>query len=372
MKRLRSSAEHIVKAALFGGPRGIATLAQFCAAAPDAWHPAFPADDSPRVPPRRMGSRDAGFEAMTLPIPEMGVLALAGGRAVARSHHVFAGSGELVRETTWYGTDLTSAETSPSFPRPRRLPGTCLSLLSEFSDINYGHFLLDALSRLEIVRQAGIALAEIDHFYLHRPPSRSAAQMLQALGVDPARCLWTDEVKSVIAERMLVTTFPGTKRNYARFVPQALRRPFASLPAGGRRIYIPRHGNRKLVNGGEIEAIAVELGLEIYDFRAVEDEFAFFRTVELAVGPHGSDLSNIALCAPGAKVLELAASDHLHPYFHTIAEGAGLDYAYIVGQSVVERPAGSKGASRHDFHVDPAEFRAALGTLLAELEAARA
>lgn len=366
---IRKVASHSADAIRFGRPRGVTGIDRLRMPPHSVWRPAFPADSAPRHPPRRMGRISADLHAMALPIPETGVLALPGGRAVARGGFTFAADGRAVRETTWHGDDLTRSLLPASFPRPRRVKGVCLSLLSEFASFNYGHYVLDSLSRVEIARQAGFVLADIDWFYLPRPPSRSARQLLSALGIDEERCLWAEDVPSIVADTLLVTTFPGTKRNYARFVPQAIRRPFAKAGGGGsRRIFIPRRGARKLANTTEIEAIAVQLGLEIHDFRTVDDEFARLREADLVVGPHGSDLANIAVCREGAKVLELVPSDHVHPYFYTLAEGAGLDYCYLVGTSAGERAGPRSGPSPFDFHVDPDEFRGAVQALLAELE----
>jgi capsular polysaccharide biosynthesis protein len=340
LKGIRERAEHAVKSRLYGRPSGIVSLADWRNRNPDSWFPAFPPDATPRKPARRFGMREAGLEAMALPIPEMGVLGFAMGRALGRSSYCHSSEGELVRETSWQGDALANHHLDASYPKPRRLVGRCLSLVSEFARINYGHFILDALGRIEIAREAGFAPEAIDHFYCYRPTSPSARQLMAALGIDPAKCIWANDVRCIEADQLLVTTFPGTKRNYARFVPRAMRRPFEPGPASeGRRIYIPRPGVRKPSNQAELEEIALELGLEIYDFRKVDDEFAFMRKVDLVVGAHGSDLANVGVCREGTRVIELIASDHVHPYFYTLAEGAGLDYGYIVGKSEIERPA---------------------------------
>jgi hypothetical protein len=71
-------------------------------------------------------------------------------------------------------------------------------------------------------------------------------------------------------------------------------------------------------------------------------------------------LTNIVFCPQGAKVLELLPSDHIHPYYYTLADASGLDYSYLVGQSAGQRPPGAFGPSPFDFSIDPSEFRAAL------------
>lgn len=350
----------------YGAPGAIVTLNEWRAQHPDGWvHAALP-DPVPRIQPRRFGARPLDLAARIAPIPEMGCLILPGGRAVAAGNHTFAADGTIVRETTWQNELLKPGLIHSVFPPARRLAGTCLSLLSEFSAENYGHFVLDALGRVEVARMAGYAPGDFDHVYLQRPPSRTARQLLEAVGIDPSRCISADVEPSIVAERLVVTTFPGTKANYARFVPRALRRPFdADGVSGTRRIFIPRGGNRRPANQAELIAIARRFDFEVYDWQAVADEVRHFREAGIVVGAHGADLSNIAVCHPGTRILEMIPTDHVHPYFYTIAEGAGLDYSYLAGVSESHRPPGTFGPSLADFHVDEAEFSVALAALAA-------
>lgn len=134
--------------------------------------------------------------------------------------------------------------------------------------------------------------------------------------------------------------------------------------SGNRRIYVPRRGNRKVVNSTEIEAISQEFGFEVYNFETVDNEFEYFQTAELVVRPHGAGLTNIAVCRAGMGILELVPSDHIFPYYYTLAESAELDYSYIVGKSIEHRPPGSWGPSLADFHVDADDYRQALIVLI--------
>lgn len=366
MKRLLKAA---VKA-FIRPPRGVSiSHADYVAAHADAWHEAFPVDDRVRTPPRRFGAVDVGFSDMVGPIPPLGVYVFPDGRASGRSGKCCSASGAIVRETTWYGRALDPSPSVLSPRPPKRLVGTCLSLVCEFSSDSYGHYLLDSLSRLGIALNAGWALDAIDHFYIYEPPSRSSRQMLGALGIAEDRCVWANRVPEIVADRLLVTSFPGTRRNYARVVPQTLSQPFRHVARTGRRLFVPRRGKRLIANAEQIEGISREMGLEIYNHASVDDEFSHFRQAELVVGAHGAGLTNIALCHPGAKVLELVPTDHVLPYYYTLAEAAGLDYACLAGHSSEMREKGARGPSPFDFTIDPDEYRSALGTLLAELDA---
>ena len=131
-----------------------------------------------------------------------------------------------------------------------------------------------------------------------------------------------------------------------------------------RKVYVPRVGPRKVSNEAELMPILQSFGFEIYDFRAVADEVRYFAEAAVVVGAHGAGLTNLAFCQAGTKVLELIPSDHVWPYFYTIAEAADADYSYIVGQSLGSRAPGTFGPSPFDFVVDPTVFQAALHEML--------
>lgn len=356
----------VLRGLRFGHSTGIISQEQYARRHPDRWSQAVPAQQAIRRPPRRLGSMSVDFEAMLRPFPALGVLVLSQGRVMGERGWAFTSKGKLIRETTWYGEALESAGFPISFLRPKKIAGVCLSLVSEAASINYGHYVLDSLPRLGIAEGAGWDLSKIDHVYLFRPPSKSAALLVQALGVRPEQCIWVDEAPCIQAEQLLVTTFPGTRRNYARIVPDTLQRPFKSSASIGRRVYIPRNETRVMVNREEIEGIIGALGIETYDFRTCANEPEFFQSAELVVGAHGAGLTNIAFCRPGTKVLEIVPSDHVYPYFYTLAESAQLDYSYLVGKSINHRPAGSFGPSPYDFWLDPEEFRRSVELLLTE------
>lgn len=298
-------------------------------------------------------------------IPPLGVFCFEDGRSTAYRGWTYDRAGSLVAETTWFGTKkVHDIDLSPSFARPLKVTGTCLSLLSEYGDRNYGHYILDCLSRVGIAERAGWSAAQIDHYYVYRPLSPSAKLLLKQLGIDEEKCIYANDVRALTADRMLVTIFPGTGENYAPVVPETLSRPWLTVPCKGRRLYIPRRGTRRLTNEHIIETIAVDFGFEVFDPGGCIDDFSYFREAEIVVGPHGAGLSNIAVCRPGTKVLELTPSDHILPYFCTLADAAGLNFYAMLGTSVGHRPQGATGPSPYDFYVDPTVFASALETIM--------
>jgi capsular polysaccharide biosynthesis protein len=110
--------------------------------------------------------------------------------------------------------------------------------------------------------------------------------------------------------------------------------------------------------------ILQRFGFDVYDVKTVTDEARYFSEAAVVVGAHGAGLTNLAFCQAGTKVLELIPSDHVWPYFYTLADAAGADYHYIVGRSLGSRPPGTFGPSPFDFIVDPSVFERALREIL--------
>lgn len=111
-----------------------------------------------------------------------------------------------------------------------------------------------------------------------------------------------------------------------------------------------------------------EFGFEIFDYEASDREFEVFRDATLVAGPHGSGLTHFAVCKPGTKIFEIVPTDHAYAYWYSLAVAGGHDYAYLGARSVQHREPRAVGPSPYDYYVDPAELRAALATLVAEVE----
>jgi hypothetical protein len=358
----------------YGAPKRLRDNASWARDNPGSWTRVFPREESRRRPPIKFGEIDAHFESLYPPfMPEMGVLTLDRGRLLGPYGWLVASDGSLLYENSWYGSDFPSRAWTIPYGRRRRVKGVCLSLASEFAAGNYGHFVQDCLSRAALFLKAGHSFSEVDHVYIPKPLSRSADAMLRRIGVMPEKCIWAG-AGCIEADVVLGTTFPGTKRNYPAWAMEFFRGLLdQDLTSPHRRIYISRAGTtRQVRNEPELRDILDRHGFEIYDFKKVEDEARYFAEAAIVVGAHGAGLTNLVFLSPQAKVLELLPSDHIWPYYYTITESAGAEYAYIVGQSLGSRPKGTWGPSPFDFIVDPSSFEQALATLCKEPVALRA
>lgn len=349
--------------ALHGAPRGVKSIAEYAAIFPSRWHVAVEKTILSRRPPRRFGDVDAAFDLGDATHPALGVVDLPQASVYGSSGWTFTHDGWWLADASWYGTS-GEALLPWAFSPVRVLKGTCLSLVSDFSQGNYGHFVLDCLTRFALAEKAGVDMRDIDAIYMPKPISRTARTIMRDLGIPEEKCIWAQRGEVIRADHVLATSFPGKRRDYAPWTPQFLQRGLPSGAVQSHRIYVPRDGVRRASNESQLIEIASEFGFQPFDFRACEHEPSFFHAAEAVIGAHGAGLTNLAFCQPATRVLELIPSDHVYPYYYTLSDSGSLDYSYLVGKSTQTRAPGAWGPSPHDFRVDPLEFRQALRHLL--------
>ncbi len=315
--------------------------------------------------PAAVGDRELDLRAgLSDSFPPAGVLEVPEATVTGARGWISVGDGLVLRDHTWYG-DAIEEECSGPDPAERTvdLPGTTLSLLSDFAEVSYGHLVFDVLPRWSLLEPAGVALDRVDHVLCCAPPERR--DYVLELGVPRDRIVWTDPSVAYRTDRLLAPSFPGRRRMLPSWAADALRSSLGVPPAGsGRRVFLLRDHDRRVVNDAEVRDVLRSHGLEAYDpVRSDEDQRAVFAAAELVVGTAGSALSTIVFCAPGAAVLELLPDDHPFPYHYTAAVAAGLRYRYLVGASEHVRADHRSGPSRHDFTVDVSALDPALAAL---------
>jgi Glycosyltransferase 61 len=340
-------------------------ISEYVASFPARWHVTHPAAPLTWPAPRRIGGRRLRVE-LDLPTEstELGVLAVDGGRVFGVHGWVLGANGEVLPELSWYGAPSERIVLPLTLPPPQQLDGTCVSLVSDWSCRNYAHFLLDALGRLAVLEEAGITLSEVDHVYCPTPPSAAAAGLLDRFGIPAAKRVFAAPDLLVASELLLVPSRPATSLTYPSWLPAFLRRVVRTGPRSApaeRRLYVSRRGfERRPSSEPELERVLRERGFEVYEAAERPTQPEDFDEAAFVVGPHGAGLANLAFCRPGTRVLEILPTDNAHPFYYSLSVGAGLDYAYIVGQSVVDRPLDVFGPSPYDFELDAEELGAAI------------
>jgi capsular polysaccharide biosynthesis protein len=253
-------------------------------------------------------------------------------------------------------------------PPVRREEGTVVVLSAPGSRVYY-HWLLDVLPRLEIARRAGFGADEPARFLVSGGSLPFQRESLAALGVAPERVLDASRHPHLAAERLVVPSYPGRAEHPPRWVCDFLRRSLLpeARPAPGERIYVSRRdaATRRVANETQVEAVLRAHGFRTVtlDGMPVTEQAALFASASVVAGPHGSGLANLAFCAPGARVVELFAPGYVNPCFWSLANQAGLEYAYLLGEGPRPPDYVHPHESAADITVDPTALERLLDLL---------
>lgn len=124
-------------------------------------------------------------------------------------------------------------------------------------------------------------------------------------------------------------------------------------------LYIGRREvkRRNLVNEDRIMAELAPLG-----FRKIEpggmphpDQVRLFANARIIVAAHGTALTNVLFCQPGATVIEISPADYVQSVFFWMVKKMGLGYDYLIG---------SRGDVRQNFSADVSTLRQKVESLL--------
>ena len=246
----------------------------------------------------------------------------------------------------------------PWLPRVRTEPGVVAVASTLFCE-NFHHWLLDAVPKFGLLREAGWELDRIDRFIL--PAGARQAwhrETLARLGVPLAKVLWTTSRTHLEAERLIVPSYaePGREPERYDYTPEGLalvRGLF--LGAAPARTDWPD----KIVVSRELAATrrwrAGEAGHERLrragftvvrlERHSLAEQAGFFAHAHQIVMPTGGGLANLAFCSPGTRVVELFDPGYV-PTFSAVLGGAlGLDYIGLVGVSDGAATHGDAGAA---------------------------
>jgi len=219
------------------------------------------------------------------------------------------------------------------------LTGEIINLASMFSVNNYGHALLDGMGRLGLLQAAGYDFTRASWVIMPGFASVGFHQTMALAGFSPESLIVPTKGAHYRCEQLVQTTFPGRPRAYSGAISRFFRSLDVPQAGRGRRLLVTRKGGKRTAtNDDQLDGLADEFGLEIYEARNSPFSPSDFAAAELVVGAHGAGLSDIAFCAPSTNVIEILPSGHRYPYFATLASASGLNYVAVRGKSVTDQP----------------------------------
>jgi hypothetical protein len=286
---------------------------------------------------------------------------------------VFCRNGRLIAELSKdvWGSDLHSAFAKFSFPKPRRLNGRVLSLVTPEAAGNYHHWTMDLLPRAGLATRAGYDLHSFNYILIKDRGLPYQREALARLGFDERKILRVDERSHFIADQLVV---PAVRHDNTRdglndlLFTRRLYLDEQSLPVTPtRRLYVGRRDAsfRRVTNENELMPLLQKHGFEevAMSRMSVAEQAKLFSEAEVIVGPNGSALANLVFAHPSCRVLEFFAPGWIVEYNWMIAELLKLEYMALVGRG----PRLPDGMLPHDvkqdIELDPALFAEALAKI---------
>lgn len=312
----------------------------------------LPAEEAVRYAPARppvYGDLDRwGVLEAVLPaqLPATRVLELPGARVVGPVGLVMVDE-RAVTSLSWWeslGHEVPLARTRSS--KERVVEGAMLNLATMCGLWNYGHFLMDGLGRMSVAELAGVRLEDVDWVLVPGLATPGARRMLAAAGIPWRKRIVPKRGLTIVPDIVLAPSMPGTTKLYRPSLVEYLRTLVKPGEVTVPRLYVTRpvEGRRRLVNRAALDDLLLGHGFTPVDAAEV-DLAALMTRAEVVVAEHGAALADLAFCRPGTAVIELIPSDHMQPYYFSLARAAGLDYRAVVCRSTGHRPIGQPGAS---------------------------
>lgn len=227
----------------------------------------------------------------------------------------------------------------PGLPPIRRFNETWGVLTYTASDF-YFHWMLDVLPRIALIRQTGIAP---DKFVVNTHGASLLPfqdETLTMIGIPPEARIVMNGQDHLQADRLLVPSLIGARSHYPEWAIAFVREAFGAYvnepQAGGfEKIYVSREDAqyRNVVNEGQVADFLAKYGYKkiVLSEWTVEEQIRIFASARRIVAPHGSNLTNLLFCRPGAQVLEIFSPHYVNAIYWVLSNHARLDYYYVLG-----------------------------------------
>jgi capsular polysaccharide biosynthesis protein len=209
----------------------------------------------------------------------------------------------------------------------------------------WGHWLIDFLPRLHLLRMAGYRIERL-RFLLPQDCPEYGLFLLRQTGLNDDHFVFydADAYQVQVDELILPTTlrkhsrlhslFAEATRAWTRFVI-----PAGLSPGGKRRLFISRTrfgSTRNLTNRARIEALAAEAGFEIIHPETIplRVQVALFASARQVMGEYGSGLHNTIFGSPELHCCALRGTSHWGGMIQSyVSASFGQSVSYFFGES---------------------------------------
>ena len=248
----------------------------------------------------------------------------------------------------------------------RFIPGTSI-LLTNWNSSTYGHWLLEGMPKLLLLRRVA---HELPPFRIGMPHSLPTWILKWIELILPSAKIerYDDSGEYVQCESLLLPTLLTSPEHVPHpelaILLEDITPPTVGVGLEKRRIFVSRIANnpfREMINQTEIEENALEEGLTLVkpETLSIPEQIAQFARADLIVGEFGSAMHNTLFSPTGAQVFCLNWINPLQSYIGRLKRqhvgyllpSSGTPVTFVLGMT------------RLGYHIDPRVFRNCLRAL---------
>jgi hypothetical protein len=197
-----------------------------------------------------------------------------------------------------------------NLPPKTYLKGTTISFFTIGADGGFYHFLFESITKTGMFRSI---LNQADHILFNGPSTDWKLKWIDRANIDRSKIIWMDSMAHYDCEQLIFTNRLVADQQLNNWAINTLKETFGIDAAKAKQtrpkklIWI----SRKKVYAREVEweneILALFPDIESVELSHIDADSTIVKlqTATHVIAPHGAGLSNIYLCAPGTKVLEL-------------------------------------------------------------------
>jgi capsular polysaccharide biosynthesis protein len=213
------------------------------------------------------------------------------------------------------------------------LPGVTLSCITAGADGGFYHFFHEVLPKLFFCRDI---LPRTDHILMNGPADEWKTKWLTYIGIDLDKVIWINNKSHYKCNQLLFTNRLIGNYHISNWSLSAIKSllKISPLPPTANTgepniIWITRKTARTRTVAWERELLAQFPSIKSIDTSELSatDTIKVFENATHVISPHGAGLSNIMMCRPKTKVLELFADiKNYQPCYFRISSLCGLEH----------------------------------------------
>jgi len=221
-----------------------------------------------------------------------------------------------------------------NFPERVKLKGITISCLTNGADAGFYHFLFESIIKIYFFKQV---IDNADFILFNGPVNDWKLKWINRAGINTDKIIWVNNAAHYECDQLIFSSRLINDQQISNWCVNALKslfcvsQPQAATSSSKKVILISRKGFIRDIQWEELILSSYPEIERIYlSSLSDDDTISQLQDATHVIGPHGAGLSNIYLCRPGTKVLEIYPNGKSYqPCYYRISSICDLKYSVI-------------------------------------------